>query len=292
MSKSLPLRRAVLALAICLLAVSGRAQTADSKARAAEWQSYKVPATPFARFAKTDEALLVFRVPVEWKRQGEQLLFTGGDGVQLLVVVETIPDGVPLRAYVASILESLRKLPGSDADTVSVRRTEMSGLEAREIMFDMSDPRGGASRRIIWSAVDGPRVASFLLSEPLARAAEVEPYFKAVVESAIVSGAGPNILFELMHDSTFDASRPVRMDEALALVPALDSMSANERARATTRLTELFARTPESVIDLTIDRRAMVRAAAIEALAASQNRTLLKFLVRATNDPEVFVADR
>src|SRR5918911_3648662 len=142
MSKRLNLRRAVLALAICLLAVSGHAQTIDPKARAAEWQSYKVPATPFARYPKTDEGLLVFRAPVEWKRQGEQLLFTGGDDVQLLVVAETIPDGVPLRAYVASILESLRKLPGSDADTVTVRHTEMSGLEAREIMFDIADPRG------------------------------------------------------------------------------------------------------------------------------------------------------
>ncbi len=292
MAKCLKPRRLLLALALCLLAIEGRAQAPDPKARAAEWQSYKLPATPFARYAKTDTALLVFRVPVEWKQQGDQLVFASGNDLQLRVIAEEIPDGVPLRAYVASLLGALRKLPGGDADAVTVRRTEISGLEAREVMFEMAEPRGGLSRRLIWSTVDGPRVVSFILIEPQARAAEIEPQFKAVIESTIVSGAGPNILFEVLHKSEFNANQPVRMDEALGLVPALDGTAPAERARAIARLSELFARVPESVIDLTIDRRAMVRAAAIEALAASGNRALVKFLLRATNDPDAFVADR
>jgi tetratricopeptide (TPR) repeat protein len=291
MMKRLGTCRVVLALILCLFAIEGRAQTGDPKARAAEWQSYKLPASPFARYTNTDEALLIFRAPVEWKRQGEQLLFTIADDAQLRVVIDKVPDGLPLRGYVASLLESLRKLP-NDADSLTVRRTEMSGLEAREVMFEIADPRGGVSRRIIWSAVDGPRAVSFILIEPLARAAEIEPYFKAVVESAIVSGAGPNTLFELMHEAEFNANQPTRMDETLALVPALDGTLPAERARAIARLSQLFAHTPEAVIDLSVDRRAMVRAAAVEAIAASGNRVLIKFLLRATNDSGVFVADR
>src|ERR1043166_9217161 len=100
MSKCLRPRRLVLALIVCLLAIEGRAQTADPKARAVEWQSYKLPATPFARYSHTDTALLIFRVPVEWKRQGDALVFAGGADLQLHVVIEKIPEGVPLRGYV------------------------------------------------------------------------------------------------------------------------------------------------------------------------------------------------
>ena len=291
MVKSPLTRHVLLALLLCLGATAVRAQTADTAAREVVWQAYRLPEAPFARYTDPDNAL-VFRAPADWKRVGETLVFTSGENVRLQVVPETIPDGVPIRAYVAALLEQLRKLPG-ESDMVSVRRAQISGFEAREIMFDIADPHGGVSRRIIFSVVEGPRAVSFLLTEPLARAAEIEPLLKAVVESTVLLGELPDSLgFELLRAANAAWNKPARIDPALALIPALDGLAPAERLRAVVRLTELFARSPEAAIDLLIDRRVMVRAAAVEALGASGNRELDAFLLRALTDRDAFVADR
>src|SRR4030095_3940800 len=93
-------------------------------------------------------------------------------------------------------------------------------------------------------------------------------------------------------DAQFKTADPARIDELLTLVPALDGASPSERTRATARLAQGFAGTPEAAIDLLMDRRAMVRAAAVEAIAASGNRALVKFLLLAARDKDAFVADR
>src|SRR5215216_6012661 len=133
-------------LVLLCFASEGRAQNPNLSAREAEWQSYKLPASNFIRYTDPTKAL-TFRVPVEWKQQGSELDFIGPD-VELKVIIEEIPDGIPLRSYVAAMTQGLRGLPDGP-DALQVRRTEMCGVEAREFMFEFADVRG-TTGRIIW----------------------------------------------------------------------------------------------------------------------------------------------
>lgn len=277
-----------LAFILCLFAAESRAQSADVAAREADWQNYKLPSSDFARYTDPMK-VIAYRVPVEWKQQEEGQVFVSGDGVELKVVLDEIPEGVPLRSYVASVLQGVRQA-AIGSDEVVVRRTQMSGLEAREIVFEMADERGSLKRAVIWIAVEGPRAVSFVFTAPIGRAAQSEAHFKAVVESAIIFGNMWKL--EQLRSSASLEDKPGRIDEMLLLIPDLDGLNTQARAKALARLAKMFAESPDFVADLTEDPRPMVRAAALEAIGLSRNEVLEGFLLSALNDPDAFVAER
>jgi transglutaminase-like putative cysteine protease/tetratricopeptide (TPR) repeat protein len=267
-----------------------RAQGASAASREAQWQAYHLPAAQFVRYIDKEKQIL-FRAPADWQRQGDQFEFKGPDGIELRVIVEEYPDGAPLKAYVTALLQGLRGLPGG-ADAVTLRRTHLSGIEAREIMFEVSDLRGAMLRQVIWSAVDGPRAVSFVFTTPLVRASQVEPYFKAVIQSAVLLSNYAYYTFEQKRTSFIKESKPARIDQALNIAATLDGFDPAARAKVIPDLARIFAESPDSAIDLMLDSRPLVRGGTVEAMAMSGNKSLVQFLFDSTYDPDLYVAER
>jgi tetratricopeptide (TPR) repeat protein len=276
---------------VCVFAiVTGFAQGLEPQSRDAEWNSYKLPAVEFNRYLDPEKAVL-FRVPASWEAVGS-MRFRGPYDSQLQILVEKIPDGIPLKGYTNAVLQNLRSLPGG-ADALSVRRTEMSALEAREFLVHLPDPQGVMTRRLIWCTVSGPHAVSFVLIEPEAKAADVEPYFKAVIETAVIfESDGHSQLFEKLRSAAMQDEKPARVDEVRSLVRVITGFDSESRDKAIDALALIYKSTPDSAIELVMDRRPLVRAAAIEAVARSSNRALNGFLVQALADESADVAFR
>lgn len=259
--------------------------------RDAEWRQYALPQSTFVRQTDPTNVVLV-RMPVEWKQtQQDKLEFTGPHGTTLTVFIEKIPDGIPLRDVVASIMQPLQNLP-DNGDSLLVRRTNMSALEAREIMFESNADTAEVTRRIIWTTVSGPHVVSVVLLTPLSKAAEIEPFFKAIVQSVTVVDKFNQADFDTLRSTVFADSGPTRVDEVQSLAASLTALDGSSRRLHITKLASVFASSPATAIDLLLDGRPMVRAGAVEAIAQSRNNSLGKFLLRALNDREVFVAEQ
>jgi Flp pilus assembly protein TadD len=287
MSKRLlNLGAACLLFFICLTAIS---DAQNATLREAEWQSFKLPAAEFTRITDPTKTL-IFRVPSRWERKGDTLEFSGGENLELRVVLSQIPEGVGLKNYVASILQSLQNVPGG-IDGLSVRRVQLSGIEAREIVFDYQDLKGALLRKDVWVAIDHSRVVMFVFSSPIATVAEITPYFKAVVQSATLF---PHEFFYNEFDGArskaIKTSKPSRVDEAQNLAAALESRDLAVRAKAISDLSQLFAASSDAALDLLVDRRPFIRAGAVRALAASKNPALNDLLLFAVQDLDWYVA--
>lgn len=288
----------VLVLACLYFTADCKAQRGQVAARAAEWKSYSLPSTEFTRTVD-ESAAAVFRVPTSWKPEGppratSQLTtysFTGPHSTVLKISLKKIPDGWPLRDYLAAIMQGLRTAP-SISDSLIVRRTELSGIEAREIMFELAEQNGHTTRRLIWCAVDGPRAIAIVLIEPEEHIAELEPYFRAVVQSVIVVDKEKYTSFADLRSRAIKESKPARVDEVQSIAATVNALDAAERDKAIARLASIFSSAPDRTLDLVIDPRPMVRAAAIEAIARSRNHALDPFLLKALHDPEAFVSAR
>ncbi|HYV25501.1 MAG TPA: hypothetical protein VE969_09720, partial [Pyrinomonadaceae bacterium] len=264
--------------------------------RAAQWKGYTLPTAEFRRVVDETHGVIL-RVPSDWKQepatrsraQESSYRFIGPYSTVLQVSIEKIPDGLPLQSYAAQIAQQLRNLPGT-ADSLSVRQTEMSGLEAREISFDLPDESGMQTRRLIWCAVDGPVAIGVVFIEPPDHISETEPYLRAVIESITIYDKDQLPAFEAARSAAIKEGKPARIDEVQALVAKVNGLDASVRATAIDQLANLFARTPDVGIDLILDRRPIVRAAAVAAITHSKNRTLDPFLLRALHDQESVVA--
>lgn len=277
--------------ALICLSSSAYAQSLSIEEREAEWQGFKVPSTLYSRFVDQKETLSV-RVPADWKKYGEGLTFAGPEGSQLNILVEEIPYGIPLKGYVEALLQGLRNLPGGP-DSLTVRKTQIAGNEAREILFEVTDTTGTDSRRLIWTTVEGANAFTFILITPAANAAEIEPYFKGVMQSVLIFRLGfAHENFKSARAMAFEKDEPVRIDEAQAIAPDLDSLDIAARARAIEKLTSLFAINPDPALDLLADSRSMVRAAAVDAIVASGNKRLVEILLFVLDDSEPFVYER
>jgi tetratricopeptide (TPR) repeat protein len=286
---------ACVAGAICL------AQNSTSD-RAAEWKKLALPTAEFARLVDEDHGV-VARVPATWKaepiaRQGAEhsYRFTGPYATVLQISIEKVPSGLPLQSYTAQILQQLRDLPGG-GDSLLVRQVEMSGLDAREIMFEVPDENGMQTRRLIWCAVDGPVAVGIVFIESESHIAEIEPYLRAVVQSVMIGdkerGFGLDLLgFEATRTAAIKASKPARVDEVQTIAERINGLDASARAASVDKLAALFATVPDVCVDLVLDRRPIVRAATVEAIAKSKSRALDPILRKALHDQESFVAER
>jgi Tfp pilus assembly protein PilF len=265
------------------------AQTVDPRARDNEWKSYKLPAADFTRTVVNKTVL--FRVPSTWQPVG-YMEFKGPQETQLRVIVEKVPDGIPLVSYTNAVLQGLRNIPGG-ADSLTVRRTEISGLEAREFFLTLPDLRGEMTRRMIWSTVSGPNALSFVFVAPDGAASDLEPYFKAVIESSLIFESDAEYeLFERLRSAAIKEEKPLHIDRVRSLADTIKGIDDSARAKAIEALASVFDSTPDAAVELLFDRDPIVRSSAIEAVGRSSNRELDSFLVRALADQSAAVAAR
>jgi hypothetical protein len=294
-----PYPRVVGFILTCLCcAAYGNAQDPRIGARDAEWKSYALPSTDFVRIIDS-AGLVLFRVPADWKQEEspkstpEQIgfRFTGPNSAALNISVDQISDGMPLRDYLGAIMGQLRNNPGI-SDSLIVRRTEMAGIEAREIMFEMSDVNGKPTRRFIWCAVSGPTAVAIGFIEPYQTGTQLQPYLRAVVQSLIILNKEKDAAFEALRSTAIKESKAERVDEVQSIAADVDGLNVAERSAGIARLAAIFSKAPDSAIDLVLDTRPMVRAATIDAIVRSGNRALDPFLLRSLQDQEAFVSER
>lgn len=271
----------------CTSVASGQAQLTPAQAREAEWKSYPLPQTNFARQLSPEKQFL-FRVPADWKQQGEELVFTGPYTSVIRVTVQKVPDGYPFQDYFAAVLQGVRDVPGA-AEQMLTRKTQLQDLEARELFLEIDNTEGETYRSTSWITVSGPLAVVFNFQAPIAHATELEPFFKAVVQS-VVFVSGDYKSFESLRASIIKSSTPGPINEIESIVAALGEAT-SDRESAINRLAALFATHGDVTIDLLLDRRPLIRAAAVQALARTSNNTLKPFLWEMVDDRELIVAE-
>ena len=276
-------------LLLCIFGclTSANAQITRLQARDAEWKNYVLPKTNFARQINPDKEF-IFRVPADWKQEESQLIFNGPHSAKLTVTIDKVPDGYPLLDYFSAILQTVKDQPGVAEATVA-RKTHLQDLEAREIFLEAPDTEGEMVRSTTWITVSGPLAVSFNLKVPIAHAAEIEPFFKAVVQSVIF--LSPDYAsFELLRTTAIKTPTPGPIHEIESIVASLNEVNV-DRQSAITRLTSLFSSHADVTIDLLLDRRPLVRAAAVEALAKTNDNALIPILWELIDDREPLVAE-
>jgi tetratricopeptide (TPR) repeat protein len=282
--------RKLLLVIICLFCgstVSLNAQIARLEEREAEWKSYALPRANFARQVITEQNV-IFRVPADWKQEGTTLEFSGPHGARLTVFAVAVPDGYPLTEFVAGTLKATADELGS-ADAVFTRRTQFQDLEAREIFLDVPDSEGKMFRSVNWLTISGPLALRVSLYAPLEHATDLEPFFKATVQSVMF--VGKNFAqFEATRFETITTPSAGPIHEVQNIVATLNQLN-SDREAAINRLAPLFVSQTETVVDLLVDRRVAVRSAAAEAVVRSKNTSLKTFLWDMLDDSDPFIAE-
>ena len=285
------MRKFLLPLVVFLLCagslVSANAQVTRLQAREAEWKSYALPKTNFKRQV-TPEKTFVFRVPADWEQQGTEFKFNGPHSASLEIFIQKIPEGYPLDDYFATMLRTVKDLTGR-AESILTRKTQLQDIEARELFVEIPDAEGELIRSTSWVTIYGPEALVFNMSAPAAHAAELEPFFKAVVQSVIFVGLGFDS-FEELRKSTVKTPPSSPVDEIESIVAILNDATP-AREGAVTRLTALFSSTPDVAMDLLLDRRPLVRVATVQAMARSKNSSLTPALWKFIADDEPLVAE-
>ncbi len=96
--------------------------------------------------------------------------------------------------------------------------------------------------------------------------------------------------FERVRSSTLKSSAAGPINELETMSLSVSEPTA-DREPAMSRLAALFSSIPDAAVDLLLDRRPLVRAAAVKALARSNNAALMPFLWEVINDREPLVAE-
>ena len=265
--------------------VSAIAQPNRSQAREAEWKNYQLPKTNFIRQTDSDKQF-VFRVPADWKQIGA-LSFSGPHDATLEVVIEKVPEGYSFEEYFGAALQTIKDLSPGSASIIT-RKTQLQSHDARELVIDAPDPEGILSRSTAWLTIRGTQAIIFNIKIPVAHAAEIEPYFKAVVQSVIFPQ--PNAALETLKNSTIKSATAGPIHELQNIVASL-SEATSERDAAITRLAVLYAPPTDAALDLLVDDRPLVRLAAIQAAVRSNNTALTPFLWEVLDDREPLVAE-
>jgi hypothetical protein len=179
-------------------------------------------------------------------------------------------------------------MPGA-AEVTLTRKTQLQDLEAREIFLEIDNTEGDTIRSTSWITVSGPLAVAFNFQAPVAHATELEPFFKAVVQSVVFVSRDYQAL-ESLRSSVIKTSTPAPINEIESIVAALGEAT-SDRESSINRLASLFSTHPDVTIDLLLDRRPLIRAAAVQALARTSNSALKPFLWELIDDRELIVAE-
>ena len=276
----------ILACVLCCTGTTLNAQTTRLQARDAEWKNYSLPATNFTRLISEDKNVIV-RIPAGWTRAATNDFYQGPNDASMTLFVDKMADGYPLTDYVASMLKQIRDLSGSN-ENVLTRRTQLQDLEAREILLE-TQIDNMPFRSVTWITVSGPLAVSFVFHVPIEHAAEMEPVFKAALQSLTLAPANFSD-FESLRSAAIKSPAPGPINELENIVDTLNQLN-SDREAAINRLTPLFLSQSDAAVDLLLDRRVAVRSAAVEALARSKNAALKSFLWHVMEDSDPFVAE-
>jgi transglutaminase-like putative cysteine protease/tetratricopeptide (TPR) repeat protein len=278
-------------LAVC--AALTTAQSGDRTARAAQWDSYQIPSGEFTRFVDRQKGFSFWH-PADWKgsqqQNGSRVFKPGPDGVNLIALVEEIPDGLGVANYVSGVLQSFRNEP-IKPESVTVRRVMLGGLEWREISHDVETQPGALVHQTMWFTAVGPRAYGFALTVQNEELERYEPVFKRVISSVRIGAAGHwNEEFETLR-SKFGAGANAenREIEAIKIAEALRT-GRESFATSTDRIAELFARSPDAAIDLITDADPQVRSAAIAAIGRSDQPSVVEVLIWALSDKDLYAS--
>ena len=267
----------------CGCVASAQTQT-PAPSREAEWKAYALPHANFVR-QKNAEETLVFRVPADWKQE-TSMSFAGPHAATISVYIQEIPDGYPLQEYFTSVVQVVRDRASEAALT---RKTQVQDLEAREIFLESTNTEGEMIRSVSWITVNGPLAVTINFQAPIAHAAELEPLFKAVVQSVIFLPRD-HAVFETLRTSAFKSGAPGPIHELESIVASLNEPGV-DREPAVTRLAALFSSQPDAAVDLLVDRRPIIRSAAVQALVRANNSVLKPFLWVVVDDRDPLVAE-
>ena len=97
------------------------------------------------------------------------------------------------------------------------RKTQLQDLEAREIFLEIDNTEGQTIRSTSWITVSGPLAVTFNFQAPAAHAAELEPFFKAVVQS-VVFVSRDYLAFEALRTSLIKTPAPGPINEVESIV--------------------------------------------------------------------------
>jgi len=267
--------------------ISANAQTNRVQAREAEWKNYALPQANFTRRIGPDKTF-IFRVPADWKEQGDTLTFNGPNSAVLKVFVQKVPEGYPLDDFFAGAVQTVRGLAGG-VESVITRKTQFQNVAAREVVVEVPDPEGELIRSTSWLMLIGPQAVLFNLKVPVTHAAAVEPYFKAVVQSVAFVPFDYESL-EKLRDSMIKTAAPAPVDEIENIVESLNGTTSN-RTAVIARLASLFSTNPDFALDVLLDRRSIVRIGAVQAAAQSNNSLLAPYLWKLLDDREPLVSE-
>jgi transglutaminase-like putative cysteine protease/tetratricopeptide (TPR) repeat protein len=268
------------------------AQSGDRAARAAIWDGYQLPGGKFARFIDRQKGVS-FRYPADWKREpgpnGGTVFKPASETVNLIVIIEDIPDGSGLANYASGVMQSFRNEP-IKPESVTLRRVMSGGLEWREIAHEIEAPGGVTVRQTMWFTAVGPRAYGFALSAQDGEMEAYEPIFKRIISSVHIGAAGHwNDEYETLRAAFSSGSDSESEIEAGQVAEALRSGRQSFDAAAG-RIAELFASSPEAAVDLITDADPQVRAAAIVALGKTGSSQTIDLLIWALSDEDVFAS--
>ncbi|MBO0858195.1 MAG: HEAT repeat domain-containing protein, partial [Chloracidobacterium sp.] len=277
---------------LCDLAPAVFAQSGDRAARAALWDGYQPPAGKFARFIDRHNGFS-FRYPADWKQgawpNGMTFFKPVSDNVNMIVIVEEIPDGSGLANYASSVMQSFRSEP-IKPESVTLRRVMSGGMEWREIAHEIEGPGGVTVRQTMWLTAVGPRAYVLSLSAQDGQMEAYEPVFKRIVSSVKIGAAGHwNEEYETLRAAFTAASESESEIEAGLIAESLRA-GRQSFATAVVRIAELFATSPETTIDLITDADPLVRSAAITALGKIDSSQTIDLLIWALADKDVFAS--
>ena len=112
------------------------AQSGDRVARAALWDGYQLPAGKFARFIDRQKGFS-FRYPADWKQgpgpNGVTVFKPASETVNMIVIVEEIPDGSGLANYASSVMQSFRSEPIKPGPDVAAMPSMSSRLRPESV---------------------------------------------------------------------------------------------------------------------------------------------------------------
>lgn len=267
-----------LSVQIAAFAAIAFAQSADRDARAALWDSYKMPEGRFVRFLDREKGFSFWH-PADWKEsatdRGNRFFRPAPEGVNLFVLTDDIPDGYGVANYSSAFLQGVRNQPVQH-DSLTVRRVMAGGLEWRELSYDLEAPGGGLVHQTVWMTAASSHVYGFVLSVAQGELELYEPILKRVVATAQLGTDGfRREEFENLRAKMSSSAEPLAASELAALQIADDLRSAGQPFdRTVARLSELFGKSPEAAFDLFIDADPQVRAAAITALGKTRQDAL------------------
>jgi tetratricopeptide (TPR) repeat protein len=280
----------LLVVLLCL-STSVFTQEENLSKRISQWEAYELPTTNFVRSIDKKHGLSIWR-PESWteNRSDESITFRASEeGPALFIVVETIPEGYGLANYTTALLQQYRE-QSIDISSVSTRNVLLSGIEGRELTFEIEGDDGINRRTIVWLTTFGPHAYLFMCVCKAEDAERYEPYFKRMLLTARIGTAGHwNEEFEDIRAKVIDKlSLPKGREIKAAAISEKLRSGSEPTEQLIEQIASLSSSSPDVVLDLLTDTDPYIRATTLEALAKQTDKRFLQAIIWAIKDSDSY----